>query len=95
MKLNLAWLGACVALMLLGCGGQDNAGTANLSGQVSTVNTSSSLGHYAASRFLEHGAMGASPVSLAQVRAQGIEGWINAQMKTNTQRPCQSLFCHQ
>jgi len=81
IKLNLVWLGACVALMLSGCGGQDNAGTANLSGQVSAVNSSPSLGHSAASRFLEHGAMGASPASVAQVRAQGIEGWINAQMK--------------
>ena len=81
MKFNLAWLSACVALMLSGCGGQDNAGTANLSGQVSAVNTSSSVGHYAASRFLEHGAMGASPASVAQVRAQGIDGWITAQMK--------------
>jgi uncharacterized protein (DUF1800 family) len=81
MKFNLAWVSACVALMLSGCGGQDNAGTANLSGQVSAVNTSSSVGHYAASRFLEHGAMGASPASVAQVRAQGIEGWITSQMK--------------
>jgi len=81
MKFNLAWLSACVALMLSGCGGQDNAGTANLSGQVSAVNTSSSVGHYAASRFLEHAAMGASPASVAQVRSQGIEGWINTQMK--------------
>lgn len=81
MKFNLAWLSACVALMLSGCGGQDNAGTANLSGQVSAVNSSPSLGHYAASRFLEHGAMGASPASVAQVRAQGIDGWITAQMK--------------
>ena len=81
MKLNMTWLSACVALILSGCGGQDNVGTANLSGQVSTVNTSSSVGHYAASRFLEHAAMGASPASVAQLRLQGIEGWINGQMK--------------
>jgi uncharacterized protein (DUF1800 family) len=81
MKFNLAWLSACVALMLSGCGGQDNVGTANLSGQVSSASAPSSLGHYAASRLLEHAAMGASPASVEQVRSQGIEGWINAQMK--------------
>ena len=81
MKFNLAWLGACVALMLSGCGGQDNVGSANLSGQVSSASAPSSLGHYAASRLLEHAAMGASPSSVAQVRSQGIEGWINAQLK--------------
>ena len=72
-----------VLALLVSCGGGDSSLTANLTGQVSAV-TSTSAGkatHYAASRFLEQAAMGPSPASVEQVKAQGIEGWIDAQMK--------------
>lgn len=72
-----------VLAMLVSCGGGDSSLTANLTGQVSAAidNAGSKATHYAASRFLEQAAMGPSPVSVAQVKAQGIEGWIDAQMK--------------
>lgn len=72
-----------VLALLVSCGGGDSSLTANLTGQVSAV-TSTSAGkatHYAASRFLEQAAMGPSPASVAQVKAMGIEGWIDAQLK--------------
>ena len=70
-------------LLLVSCGGGDSSRTANLSGQVSAVasNSGSKATHFAASRFLEQAAMGPSPGSVAQVKAQGIEGWIATQMK--------------
>jgi uncharacterized protein (DUF1800 family) len=70
-------------LLLVSCGGGDSSRTANLSGQVSAVasNSGSKATHFAASRFLEQAAMGPSPVSVAQVKAQGMEGWIATQMK--------------
>ena len=70
-------------LLLVSCGGGDSSLTANLSGQVSSVASSSGnkATHFAASRFLEQAAMGPSPASVAQVKAQGIETWIAAQMK--------------
>lgn len=70
-------------LLLVSCGGGDSSLTANLSGQVSAVasNSGSKATHFAASRFLEQAAMGPSPGSVAQVKAQGIEGWIATQMK--------------
>jgi len=70
-------------LLLVSCGGGDSSLTANLSGQVSSVasNAGNKATHFAASRFLEQAAMGPSPASVAQVKAQGIETWIAAQMK--------------
>jgi uncharacterized protein (DUF1800 family) len=97
MKLKLSWLCTGMALFLAGCGGQDVAGTANLSGQVGSVAAPAAVSHHAASRFLEHASMGASPASVAQVKAQGIEGWISAQMKmppTNIVTPA-SLYEHE
>jgi uncharacterized protein (DUF1800 family) len=97
MKLKLSWLCTGMALFLAGCGGQDVAGTANLSGQVGSVAAPAAVSHHAASRFLEHASMGASPASVAQVKAQGIEGWIAAQMKmppTNIVTPA-SLYEHE
>lgn len=81
MKLKLSWLCTGMALFLAGCGGQDTAGTANLSGQVSALSAPTAVTHFAASRFLEQAAMGPSPASVAQVKAQGIEAWIASQMK--------------
>ena len=80
MKLNLSWMCAVMALFLAGCGGQDVSGTANLSGQVSAVSAPSAVSHFAASRFLEQAAMGASPTSVAQVKAQGMSAWMTSQM---------------
>ena len=80
MKFKLTWIFAGAALFLAGCGGQDVAGTANLSGQVSAVSATSSLSHYTASRFLEQAAMGPSPSSVAQVKVQGISAWLASQM---------------
>ena len=81
MKLKLSWLCTGIALFLAGCGGQDVAGTANLSGQVGGLGAPSAVTHYAAARFLEQASMGPSPSMMAQVKAQGIDAWITAQMK--------------
>lgn len=80
MKLKLSWLCASAVLLLVGCGGQNDAGKANLSGQVGAVSTPTSVSHFAASRFLEQAAMGPSPASVAQVKAQGMSAWIASQM---------------
>ena len=72
-----------VIALLVSCGGGDSSFTSNLTGQVAslTKSTSSKATHFAASRFLEQASMGPSPASVAQVKAQGIEGWIAAQLK--------------
>ena len=59
-------------LLLVSCGGGDSSLTINLSGQVSSVasNAGNKATHFAASRFLEQAAMGPSPSSVAQVKAQ-------------------------
>ena len=80
MKFKLAMVCASVAFLLYGCGGQDNAGTANLSGQVGALSAPTSS-HYAAARFLEQASMGPSPALLTQVKAQGMDAWIASQMK--------------
>ena len=69
-------------LLLVSCGGGDTSLTAKLTGQVSSVasNSGNKATHYAASRFLEQATMGPSPAAVAQVKAQGIEGWIRAQL---------------
>jgi uncharacterized protein (DUF1800 family) len=81
MKFKSALVLTTLALLLSGCGGQDSAGTANLSGQVGGLSAPSNLTHYAAARFLEQASMGPSPSMMAQVKAQGIDAWITAQMK--------------
>mgnify|MGYP000502881719 CR=1 FL=1 len=72
-----------VIALLVSCGGGDSSLMANLTGQVTAVlsNSNNKATHYAASRFLEHASMGATPTSVAQVKTLGIEGWINAQLK--------------
>jgi len=80
MKFKLAMVCASVAFLLYGCGGQDSARTANLSGQVSALSAPTSS-HYAAARFLEQASMGPSPVSLTQLKTQGMDAWIASQMK--------------
>lgn len=72
------------AILLAGCGGGSSVGpgSTNLTGQVLQASaTAPKVSHYAASRFLEHAAMGPSPASVAQVRNLGIAGWIDAQTK--------------
>ena len=81
MKSKLAMGCTAVAFLLYGCGGQDGAGTANLSGQVGALSAPATSSHYAASRFLEQASMGPSPALLAQVKAQGMDAWIASQMK--------------
>ena len=81
MKFKLAMGCTAVAFLLFGCGGQDNAGTANLSGQVGALSAPATSSHYAASRFLEQASMGPSPALLAKVKAQGMDAWIASQMK--------------
>ena len=68
-------------LFLLGCGGNENSNTANLSGQVATSKSLPTVTHYAATRFLEQASMGPSPSFVAQVKKMGLEGWINYQLK--------------
>ena len=74
-----------VLALLVSCGGGDSSLTANLSGQVTalTNSTANKATHFAASRFLEQASMGPSPASVAQVKAQGIEGWITSQLKVS------------
>ena len=81
--MNRQLTGLCVAaaLVLMGCGGQDGSGTANLSGQVTSMTTQTPFNHFAASRFLEQASMGPSPASVAQVKVQGPEAWITSQMR--------------
>lgn len=81
MKSKLAMGCTAVAFLLYGCGGQDSALTANLSGQVGALSAPATSSHYAASRFLEQASMGPSPSMLAQVKAQGMDAWIASQMK--------------
>lgn len=66
--------------LLPGCGGQDTGTLANLTGQVTALLNTSKLSHFASSRLLDHASMGPSPVSVAQVKTLGIEGWIAQQM---------------
>ena len=81
--MNRQLTGLCIAaaMVLMGCGGQDGSGTANLSGQVGSVATQTPVNHFAASRFLEQSSMGPSPASVAQVKVQGPEAWITSQMR--------------
>jgi uncharacterized protein (DUF1800 family) len=74
-----------VLALLVSCGGGDSSLTANLTGQVAalTNSTANKATHFAASRFLEQASMGPSPASVAQVKAQGIEGWITSQLKVS------------
>ena len=81
MKFKLAMVFTSVAFLLYGCGGQDSASTANLSGQVSALSAPATSSHYAASRFLEQASMGPSPALVAQVKVQGMDAWIASQMK--------------
>jgi len=81
MKFNLAVAVSCVVLLLSGCGGQDGASTAKLSGQVGALSAPAASSHYAASRMLEHASMGPSPAMVAQIKSQGIDAWIASQMK--------------
>lgn len=82
MKSKLAIVCASLTVLLSGCGGQDTAVTANLSGQVGALNAPATSSHYAASRFLEQSTMGPSPALLAQLKAQGMDAWIASQLKT-------------
>ena len=81
MKFKLAMISTSVVFLLYGCGGQDNAGTANLSGQVSALKATATSSHYAAARFLEQASMGPSSALLTQVKTQGMDAWITSQMK--------------
>lgn len=78
----LSAIGFVVVGSLVGCSGDQEPGYAQLAGQVGGVGgADSKASHYAASRFLEHASMGASPTSVGQVRAQGLESWIDRQQK--------------
>ena len=81
MKIKLAMVFTSVTFLLYGCGGQDSAGTANLSGQVGALSAPATSSHYAAARFLEQASMGPSPTMVSQFKALGIDKWIASQMK--------------
>jgi len=81
MKLKIAMVCSFVVILLCGCGGQDGASSAKLSGQVGAMTAPAASSHFAASRFLEQASMGPSPAMQAQVKALGIEAWIASQMK--------------
>jgi uncharacterized protein (DUF1800 family) len=80
MKKKLVNIFLLSAIVLTGCGGQENFDFANLKGQVISVMKGSSVNHYAASRFLDQASMGPSPSSVAQIKAQGIDKWISTQL---------------
>ena len=81
MKFKFAMVCSFVVILLCGCGGQDAASSAKLSGQVGAMTAPAASSHFAASRFLEQASMGPSPAMQAQVKAQGIDAWIASQMK--------------
>jgi len=81
MNRQLKWLCVLMALSLFACGGRDESGTANLTGQVGRLATNTPVNHYAASRFLEQSTMGPTPTSVSQVRQQGVNAYIAAQLK--------------
>ena len=81
MKLKIAMVCSFVVILLCGCGGQDGASSAKLSGQVGAMTAPAASSHFAASRFLEQASMGPSPAMQAQVKTQGIDAWIASQMK--------------
>lgn len=81
MKLKTFSVVAITIFLLLGCGGNENSNTANLSGQVAAPKSLPTVTHFSATRFLEQASMGPSPSSVMQVKALGIEGWISHQMK--------------
>ena len=81
MKFKFAMVCSFVVILLCGCGGQDNASSAKLSGQVGAMTAPAASSHFAASRFLEQATMGPSPAMQAQVKTQGIDAWIASQMK--------------
>lgn len=84
-KVARPWLTVMGLVMLgslLGCAGQQEPVYAQLAGQVGGAGgADSKTSHYAASRFLEQASMGPSPSSVSQVRALGLEGWIDRQQK--------------
>lgn len=78
----MGWFGVALLGLLMGCSGQNEPNYVQLSGQVGGVGgADSKVSHYTASRFLEHASMGPSPSTVAQVRAQGLEDWIERQQK--------------
>ena len=83
MKFKLALICILALMLLSACGGGEPTGASNLAGQVSSdlSRSANKATHFAASRFLEQASMGPSPESVEQVKALGIEGWINAQLK--------------
>jgi len=79
------WVG--LALILCSCGDPHQAGTSvasdvfsNADGQVSIPDTSSTMGFYAASRFLEQASWGPTPQAVADVRRMGYSAWIDKQL---------------
>jgi uncharacterized protein (DUF1800 family) len=83
MKFKLTLICILALMLLTACGGGETSGASNLAGQVSSdlSRSANKATHFAASRFLEQASMGPSPESVEQVKALGIEGWINAQLK--------------
>jgi uncharacterized protein (DUF1800 family) len=89
MKINskvarrwLPVLGLVFVGTLFGCSGEQEPGYAQLAGQVGGIGGSASkASHFAASRFLEHASMGPSPTAVSQVRAQGLDVWLDRQQK--------------
>jgi len=86
MKLKTFSVVAISIFLLLGCGGNENSNTANLSGQVGFLSAPATSSHYAAARFLEQASMGPSPALLTQVKTQGMDAWIASQMKLTSSK---------
>ena len=76
------------ACLLLSCGDQTTVNSvaksdvfSNSDGQVTPISdTPSSLGFYAASRFLDQASWGPTPQSVSEVRRLGFEAWIDKQL---------------
>lgn len=80
-----SWAAVCLAAagLLSACGGgRDEAATAPSpsAGQVAAPAAAAKVSHYAAARFAEQAAFGATPALIAELRAKGFERWIDEQM---------------
>lgn len=80
---------AVVVSVLAACGGGDDRGTVQpavstapspSAGQVTAPAAAAKVSYYAAARFAEQAAFGATPALIAELRAKGFERWIDEQM---------------
>ena len=75
------WFACVFALLLAACGGaRESAAPSASTGQVIPATTGAQVSFYAASRFADQVSFGATPVLVADIRAKGLEKWIDEQL---------------